>query len=492
MEEVRTGYFRFLLGGKQLVDWLVIVLTVVVGCLLVTWSYPYPEMISDSFSYLHIAKGNVFSALRPFGYCAYLRFLHYFSRDTSSIVVSQALLYILSSGLLLLAVKKYWPPRNPWAFRLFEVVVAGSPAALFMLNAVMSDAIFCCLVFTLLAMLIVVIEEGSWPAMVLYAAALFASLHTRYSAMFFPVAFIPVLLLMKGRTALKIVSVALTVLACCVFYWQICHNMEHDSGKRQFSTGFDGWQLSNNAMHVLPHLSVDQRLDQVPEDYELYKLHMSCLDSTEWILRLTDGGKRVTASFMWGDQSPLKQKLFREMYVRQDNWYDVWMILGTGLYRDYGKWVIRSFPGKFIRWYLLPNTRSVFFDPRSSEIIGSYENVPPGKKEVVQWFDVPETQELTARNDYYERWVVPVLPWIEALTWLAFLASLIYLLRHRLLQSLPRTSWLVLLLLFLFGLIYYGTTTFASPISLRYWMPMHAVKLIFAWICCRLTQASVS
>ena len=40
----------------------------------------------------------------------------------------------------------------------------------------------------------------------------------------------------------------------------------------------------------------------------------------------------------------------------------------------------------------------------------------------------------------------------------------------------------VLWLLFLLALVHYGSTWFATPVVLRYWIPMHAVKLIFAWI----------
>ena len=75
-----------------------------------------------------------------------------------------------------------------------------------------------------------------------------------------------------------------------------------------------------------------------------------------------------------------------------------------------------------------------------------------------------------------------LLPWIELLTWLVFLASAAALFLVGKPRAMSRETRLSLLVLFLFGLVYYGTVTFASPISLRYWMPMHAVKLVFSWI----------
>ena len=68
------------------------------------------------------------------------------------------------------------------------------------------------------------------------------------------------------------------------------------------------------------------------------------------------------------------------------------------------------------------------------------------------------------------------------MTWLVFLASVAVIFIVGEYRSLSRETRLSLWMLFLFGLVYYGTVTFASPISLRYWMPMHAVKLVFAWI----------
>jgi hypothetical protein len=57
---------------------------------------------------------------------------------------------------------------------------------------------------------------------------------------------------------------------------------------------------------------------------------------------------------------------------------------------------------------------------------------------------------------------------------------LIIIRRKTLLMTKPQK--LAFAMLFAFGFIYYGTTTFASPIAIRYWMPMYAVKLAFVWI----------
>ena len=178
--ERANSYFRFIFSKGQLLDWGLVTLSVIIGCLLVTRTYPYPGTTSDSFSYVFSAQTAMFTHFRPYGYSFFLRLVHLFSDSIYSVIVSQALIYIVSLGLLLLAVKKYWPARKEWTFKVFEAVVALSPAAIFMLDTILSDTLQCALVFVMVSMLIVMIKDESWVAMVIYLAALFVVILTDY------------------------------------------------------------------------------------------------------------------------------------------------------------------------------------------------------------------------------------------------------------------------------------------------------------------------
>lgn len=472
-----NSYLRFITRRAQLVDWAVIFLTVAVGCVLVTLSYPLPNTGSDSFGYLDAAIKDKFSAYRPFGYSAYLQFLRFFSHSIYTVIVSHALIYALSAGLMLLAVKKYWPPRHHAVFIVFTVLAVFSPVAVFMLDTIYSDILFCSLIFIMLAMAMVFLMEESWVALVIYAVALFCSMHTRYSAMFFPLVFIPVFAL-KGKRAMRIASVGLTVAAFLVFYAGMCANMKDTYGKRQFSTGFDGWQLANNALHILPHLDKAE-LKARSSDEDVNALQDFCISYMDFIREQSRDGKSATAEFMWNNHSPLKQVLYYNLNKAGGTYYDTWIRLGSGVFRDYGKWLILKYPGKFIRYYLLPNMREMFF-PVYYEMVCIYHDVDPGKKEIVEWFDATPDKGLYARNDNFGRVTRPLLPWIELITWIVLLVAVVSIFVRK--GRLSRDTVVILVLIFLFGFIYYGTTTFASPIAMRYWVPMHAVKLCFAWI----------
>ena len=480
---VRGGdsYFRFLFGRRQWADWAVILLATFLGLFLVRLSYPFPNTASDSFGYLACAFKDEFVAYRPFGYSYYLQVLYKLSHSIYSVAVSQAVCYGLSIGLLMMAVKKYWPPRNKVRFLLFEALVSFSPAALYMLNTILSDSLFCCLVFVLVAMVIVWIQEGSWVALCIYALALFAAMHTRYSAMFFPLVFVPVFAL-KGNVFQRIVPIVATAAVFLVFHAGVSSEMEKLTHKRQFSTGFDGWQLANNALHMLPHMDKEELMQKPPTE-EMQMLHIICLANMPKILEYTHGKKRVTASFMWAKDSPLKE--FTDFYLKRHEemyYYDAWIALGSGLYRDYGIWLITHHPWKFIRYYLFPNSLQAFF-PDYMEVFDRYIDIPAEKKEITQWFTDAPKDGLHARNEGYGKFLKLVLPWLELLTWLMLFASLILLIVRK--TPLSRETKLCLLLIFLFGFIYYSTTVFASPIAARYWMPMHAIKLSFVWIAWR-------
>ena len=75
------SYFHFLFRKEQALDWMVIFLTVLAGCLLVTITFPYPRMSSDTYGYIWAAMNNRFTHLRPFGYSFFLRILHVFSKS---------------------------------------------------------------------------------------------------------------------------------------------------------------------------------------------------------------------------------------------------------------------------------------------------------------------------------------------------------------------------------------------------------------------------
>ena len=476
-QQWQSSYWTYLAGKPQLADWLTILLSCLAGYIFIRVCYPTPATYSDAFSYVAAAESDQFSIYRPFGYSAFLQLVHVFSHSVQAVIAVQFVLYALSLGLFLLALKRYYPVSRTWLRLLLEVVVTLAPAALYMLNAVMSDALFCCLILIMLAMLLVVIYDSSWLAAGVYLAAFFACLFVRYSAMFFPIAFIPILVL-AGKPLLRWLTIAMMCVLFGVFYNNITTNMHRTIHREQFSTGFDGWQLAGNGMHVLPYVTDNQQ----PDDRHVRELHQFAHPAfDQLIVQSTDSGRHVTAAFLWRSDFPLKQYMFRYMQSGRTPYPVAWARLGGGLYADYGKWLILHYPALFWKYYLSLNIRSVFY-PSNLEMVGHYGVIPDDQKDVESWFGMSKVDKRPARYPVYEEHLTTLLPALDCLTWLLFTAALVWIIVRRKLMLATRPQKLSFALLLVFGFIYYGTTTFAAPIVIRYWLPMHAVKLAFVWL----------
>jgi len=473
----QANYWQFLFDKSQLADWLTILVSCVIGYIFIRMCYPTPATYSDTFTYVAAAESDQFSIYRPFGYSAFLQVVHVFSHSVVAVIAAQFILYAVALGLFLLAIKRYYPIRQTWLRVLLEIVITLAPTCLYMLNAVMSDALFCCLILIMLAMLLVVIYDNSWLAAGIYLAAFFGCLFVRYSAMFFPLAFIPVLIL-ASKPLLRWVTIGLTCALFGIFYHNITTNMHNVIHRSQFSTGFDGWQLASNAMHVLPYIEDNQQ----PDDRRLRDLHNFVQPHfNDLIIERTDSGRHVTAAFIWQSHFPLKQYLFRYMQANQISYPVAWARLGGGLFSDYGKWLIFHYPALFWKYYLSLNIKDVFY-PTDLEMVGHYSEIPKDQSVMHSWFEMDLGNQEPPRFPVYENHLKKVLQWSELLTWILFIGAfvLIILRRHTLLST--REQRLAFALLFVFGFIYYGTTAFAAPIVIRYWLPMHAIKLAFMWM----------
>ncbi|MBQ4508240.1 MAG: hypothetical protein II970_05035 [Paludibacteraceae bacterium] len=479
----KENYWRFLFRRGQLYDWLAVLLSCVCGYVLIRVCYPYPGTYSDSFSYIAAAESDTFSIYRPFGYSAFLQAVHVLSGSWQAVIAAQFMLYAVATGLFVLALKKYYPIKRTWLRVLLEAGITLSPVAVYMLNSLMSDALFCCLIFIMLAMLLVVINEQSWAAAGVYSAAFFACLFVRYSAMFFPIAFVPVLLFTEKK-ALRWTTIVVTGVLFGIFYSNISGNMEKVVHKRQFSTGFDGWQLANNGMHVLPFIE-EEMAKPVPEDKRVRELHeFSRIRFNEQILQKTDSGRKVTAAFLWQRDLPLKQYTFYTMEKTRSPYPVTWARLGGGVFADYGKWLILHYPAEFWKHYLAPNICSAF-RPWNLEMVGHYGEIPQNQPDMASYYDMDTSQPHPARYELYEKNLRGVLPASELVTWLLFAAAAAVIVVRRKTLLADRRHVLSFVLLFVFGFIFYGTTVFAAPIVIRYWMPMHALKAAFVWMAAR-------
>jgi len=480
-----NNFWSYCVQKEQLIDWAIVFCLCISAYFLIHFCYPLPATYSDSFSYIRAAIDDQFSIFRPFGYSAFLQIGHFFSQSIHAVFIIQTLIYAVAVGMFIMALKRYFPVKS-WLQYVLEVVIVCSPVAFYMLNALMSDALFCASIFLMLAMLMVVIMEESWVAGVLFLFVFWVSLYARYSAMFFPIVFIPILFFIKTK-GLKWGMIVGICVVFGLFYNTVSTNMQTYTRHRQFSTGFDGWQLANNAMCMLPYIDTDAEAPKNRKVRELHEFSKHRFD--EQIKSVTHEGTKVTAGFLWSTELPLKQYLFYSMQKTGKPYPVLWARLGATTYADYGKWLIMTYPVDFWKYYLSLNIPQAFY-PTSLEMVGSYSHVEVGNRELQEWFNYGG--ELTERYPIYSKSLKAVLPFIEVLTWGLLLIGLIILIVFWPKWTITKQHRIVFWLLFAFGFLYYGTTLFATPIVIRYWMPMHALKIGFVWCIMPLIQQIIS
>lgn len=478
-----SKYWRFLVAKEQWLDWALMLLMTIIGGVGLYLCYPYPDTMPDSFGYLRAAIDDQFFVFRPFGYSEFLRIVHVFSHSIVSVLCSQLLIMLLSSAMLILAVKCYFPIAHTWLRLLLVAVMLLNPAALYMCNCIMSDALFTAEIYVMLAMMIVLLFEQSWAALVVFVLAFVAGLFMRYSAVFFVLVFVPLILMIRNNP-IRWTAVALIALSLFGYHRKVTADMYETVRLHQFSTGFDGWQWANNGMHVLPFLTdEDLQPKAMPKKTSVRRLHeFSVRRYDDLILERSEQGTKPMASMLWSNDMPLKQYMYYYMQTTGTPYVVAWAKLGGGVYAEYGQWLIKTYPLLFWQHYLAPNIPNIFY-PRSTEIMTTYAHVDAGQREICEWYDVPQDLALDCKTPFYEEHLKPILPWIDLLTWLAFIAGLIVLgvgqYRH---LSFGREQWMTLALVIGFGFILYGTTTFASPVVLRYWMPMQLLKFVPLWM----------
>lgn len=469
------SFLSFISKKAQLLDWLLLGGICLIGYIFVKYYYPYPATMSDSGGYVVNAVQDRFSFYRPFGYSYFLQFMHSISSSINTIFIVQILLYFISTTFFAFTIKYFFIPNKKYIWYILLVFLSFSPLAFFMANSIMSDMYFSSMIYFMLVGFIFIIIKKSWIGFAIFSISLFCSLHIRYSAMIFPFLLIPFLFLIKGN--IKWVYIVTPIFLFFIFHAQIKRDMQQTTGFDQFSTGFDGWQLANNAMHIIPFIDLPAEKIENPNIKELHKF---VIPFKSKILENTKNGSITSAAFLWDNKLPLKQYLFRSIQESYQSYPKTWIFLGSGLYRDYGSYLMLHYPLQFMRYYFLPNSLNMVY-PKNAGILNKY--VPlNGQKDIVNWYNLSENKDLNCKEDIYNKFLANWISISHIFIWIIIATIGIISIINRKRIKFNRQEKIVFWGLFVFGGIYYASTIFASPIELRYWLPMSCIQFSFCYI----------
>jgi hypothetical protein len=476
-EKQKERFLSFVFQKQQRLDWIIIAVICLIGYIVVKYFYPYPATMSDSGLYVVSAMKNRFSFYRPFGYSYFLQITHSLSSNIHTVFIFQMLLYFISTAVFAFTIKYFFFPKKKNIWYSLLVFLSFSPLAFFLSNSVMSDMIFSVAIYFMLSGFIFIIMKQNWGGAVLYLAALFCTLFIRYSAAIFPFLFIPFFLLSKKYV--RWIAIVCSILIFVVFYTKTEKSMKETTGFKQFSTGFDGWQLANNALHIFPY--IDLKPESI-KDKKLREFHKFILPYKDSIAKTIDnvGHGGITADILWAQEMPLKQYLFKSIQEQKCPYPKVWITLGSGLYSDYGRYLILHYPFKFMRYYYLPNAVSMFY-PVHTGLLRQYKGVD-FEKDIIDWYNIPENKDLSCKKDIYASFLTKCILISYIFIWIgiAVIAAIGIIYRKKI--KFNKQEKLGFWGLFTFGTIYYASTIFMSPIELRYWLPMACFQFAFCYV----------
>jgi hypothetical protein len=439
--------------------------------------YPYPNfMPPDSYSYLEAAYKNDFINQWPIGYSKFLRLVSVFSRSHLILVVLQYLL-LMTSVLYLLFTIRYLLAPGKWLFRGLLVISVVNPLLPHIANFVSSDCLFAALSLAWFIQLLWIIAQPNLRLLLFHALILLLAFTVRFSAIWYPFISITIILLNNLPKRIKWQSIGSILMLLLTFIGSTQHEYYKKTGTAQYSP-FGGWQMAANALYAYAYARpVDPAT--VPEHFHnLHSLVNQHMDSLRKLANRPD--EEIGIYYLWDVQSPL-------ITYGKNRWKDApktpqftkWASMAP-LYGDYGRWLIKEYPGLFLKHFAWPNLIRYYNPP--AMFMGRY-NLGNTKVDsiAVTWFNWKNNQlpiRLADRSIYLMKFISTGLAIINPL----FIASMLLFLCFSGFKQCRKTSkYLLICMLLVWG----GNCVFSvlsAPTELRYQIFPAVITLPFCFL----------
>lgn len=440
-------------------------LAVVVGVVLHVL-YPFPFTFPDSSPYVFSAASGTFDTYRPMGYASFLNFVHVFTASTTGLFVVSYVLNAAATLFLLFSARYLLNIKGRAIFLTLCGAALLAPRIIFATNFLMSDGLFNTLAMLFLATALWLCFTRNWWLVVLHLLCFVFLYKVRFSGMFF----VPVsaaTLWMASPKKWRIAAAVLPVVIFALLFSSTKKEYVRQTGVETFS-GFSGWQLMNNALVLMPEAKKIPAEEFEGEVQEIHRFMQSVPDS------LFRQRYSITTFYMWDRELPPKQLLFAYMQATGRNYGRSWVEVGK-LFGEYAGALIRREPGRYITNFVWPSLLSTLRCHDMSEEGTLFKNEPFWRS----YFGI-EVDEFQYDRHFF-RSLLPVRKVLNVVWWVGWLASAVWFFGIRWRRR--DEGRMGVALLFVFLLIYWGTSALASPnTTWRYTMPMFVPALVaMAW-----------
>jgi hypothetical protein len=436
--------------------------------LIYKYCYPLPDFCTDAQGYVYAALLDTKTFYRPFGYSRFLQIVHGFTDSHYITVAIQYFMLVLAALFSFFTVDYLYPFKSKAIKFCSWLLVTVNPCLLVLANLIMSDALFIAFSAIWFALFLWIIRRKQWWCLLLQLIFLYASFQIRYNALYHPVITgIIFLLVPKLKTPYRLIGVFASFILIFGAYTSIKKTTYKDTGANIF-TGFNGWQIANNALMIYKRADIKTRDFDEPELRLLDQFTKHYIDSISLESRIQiEKGKVSEAPFLWDANGPLKKYVFYYAHTNKMSYLSAWYQVAP-LYNEYGWHVIKNNRGLFFQYYLLPNFYQYFIPP--PELMSHYD-LSKGEltSNTRKWLQIKPTRPKAAVPGVQEKLMYPY-PVLHALLLLFCLATpLVYVWKCRRKCGSWNAQFVVpAMLWYLFLCTDMAFNTFASPISLRY------------------------
>jgi len=438
--------------------------------------YPFPDFISDSYSYIdtNLYKMNV--NLWPIGYSKYLWFIHQITPSHTFLIFTQY--FLLEAALL------YFFYSFQYLFNLSEkhvnilfVFLFFNPIFLYLSNCVLSDALFCTISLILFTQLMWMYYKPRPYQIFLQVLLIGVAFTLRYTAIYYPLTTAAAYFLSRQRLAIKLIAAISAWIFIIPFILYTQQETKKVTGTAEFSV-FGGWQLANNALYMYDHINVDStklpkgtlELDRLVREF--YKE----VPPEHRVFEPFPGTYFIKVPF-----AVLKPYMFRHAtFTDAPGQFAAWGKVSP-IYNKYGTYLVKQYPVAFARYYLWLNTKNYFIP--HLEKFGSYNiGMDSVFVEAKEWFQLKDNKVAVASADLQQH-IFFFYPVVFMMLNLYFAGVFLYLLFSRKLKHITYPLYQLLLLTNIFLLINFCFSVFATPIVLRYQVfPMILLSGFSLWL----------
>jgi hypothetical protein len=351
--------------------------------------YPFPDFISDSYSYLFAAYAHLNVSVWPIGYSKFLSFFHSLTYSDLALVAFQYF-FMQFAGIWFFFTILYFYHSNKTTRVLLFLFLFVNPLSLYLCNTINSDALFAALSIFWFAELIWIIHRPRIYQVFVQAVLLLLCFTVRNNAYYYPPIAIITFIVSRHKSIIKWAGSVLPLLLIGLFITWTQNSAKKLTGVSQFSL-FTGWQLANNALYIYDQIEVDSNTLPTSQARELNRTTIAYFKHVNQAVYRDYLEDYVGNFFIRQPEAPLKQYFSRHFAPRNEMGTIVAWAKCSAAFEPFGKSIIMHHPFAYFQFFMIPNFRHYMVPPLSHLEKYNYgeNDIDPIAK---YWFHFPSLQ----------------------------------------------------------------------------------------------------